>query len=678
MLDRKYLIFPIFLFLVLLPFSFFDSSDDIKPPILSDSTIGYYQSTTCEISLAEFYIKNFNQDLNIYFNNNDYADLKCFGKITGVDKLDNLYMVSIGTNTSINLILQSTIWLIFLIFIPRINSVDRGNHLSLKGIFFIPLLFIIQLLSENRFYSKTNIMHNSDFLLNNYYLIGSIIFLSLLSFLIYDLLKNRYLNLTNYLPYLFLIIGTYSGMNLNIYLIIFSFFGAQSVINERSINKIDILYFFMSFFWVYKIKPNEYFFDGDKLRGFTNSSYSLLSQIYWILVIYLFVKGLLFIVKESKNFLDNKIFMKNSLISGSLIVAFGFMGSISPLFNFFNFYIFGQNKRGMKEFTSIAGNTWRGFSASAESIGEFYGLALLIFFYFLIKNKMEIDKNYLILLIPVLYGLYRSNNFAAISSLFFISTFLFLINTNIYKRKKVFFIAGFIIMSIVGGLFYLSFTNYNFLSTELIYEATLHHDFYTDSNLDRSYVQIENKMIERDLKTMLYDERNYSKASSSYIFLVERLVGKFNIPLIPNIVAIVSTISLIINRTEMWGIFIAKYNPNFIETIFGTGPFQLNKYLYGHEIRLDVPDYKLQSLFLPHSSILDLLLFSGVVGVFLICGFIIYTFFKNKELSLFKILTFYLCINFLKSDSILYINSLILIFFVISHFYYIEKYSNNE
>ena len=56
-----------------------------------------------------------------------------------------------------------------------------------------------------------------------------------------------------------------------------------------------MLYFFMSFFWVYKIKPNEYFFDGDKLRGFTNSSYSLLSQIYWILVIYLFVFVFVFV-----------------------------------------------------------------------------------------------------------------------------------------------------------------------------------------------------------------------------------------------------------------------------------------------------------------------------------------------------------------------------------------------
>ena len=675
MIVKKYIPVFILFILIIFPFSFFDSSDDIKPPILSDSTIGYYQSTTCEISLAEFYIKNFDQDLNIYFNNNNYADLKCFGKITGLDKLDNSYMVSIGTNTSINLILQSTVWLIFLFFVPKINS---NNKLSIKAISIIPLLLIIQFHSEDRFYSKTNIMHSSELMVTNYYLIGNFIFLCLFSFLIYDLLKNRYLNITNYLPYLFLVVGTYSGMNLNLYLIIFSLFGAQSIVRDKSIKKIDIIYLFMGFFWIYNIDVNDYFFDGDKLRGFTNSSYSVLSQVYWVILIYLFLKGLLFVIKESRNYFDKKIFILNSLISASLVLILGVIGSISPIFNFFNFYTFGQNKRGMKEFTSIAGNTWRGFSASAESIGEFYGLVLLIVVYYLIKNKLELDNKYLILLIPVAYGLYRSNNFAAISSLIFISIFLLIIKTSVYRNKKSIFYSGFILLSFIGTLSYLYFADYNFLSTELIYEATLHHDFYSDQNLDKSYAQVEKKMIERDLNTLLYDERNFSKASNSYVFLVESFVGKFNIPLIPNFVAIISAISLIINRTEMWGIFIAKYNPNFTEAMLGTGPFQLNKYFYGHEIRLDVPDYKLQSLFLPHSSALDLLMFFGVIGVLLIGSFIIYIFFKNKEVSLFKILTFYLIINFIKSDSILYINSLILIVFVVSHLYYVEKISTND
>ena len=54
--------------------------------------------------------------------------------------------------------------------------------------------------------------------------------------------------------------------------LIFSLFGAQSIVRDKSIKKIDIIYLFMGFFWIYNIDVNDYFFDGDKLRGFTNSS----------------------------------------------------------------------------------------------------------------------------------------------------------------------------------------------------------------------------------------------------------------------------------------------------------------------------------------------------------------------------------------------------------------------
>ena len=414
------------------------------------------------------------------------------------------------------------------------------------------------------------------------------------------------------------------------------------------------------------------------MRGFTNSSYSFASQVFWIVIIYLLIKGLIFLVKESSEYLDIKKFIKNSLISGSLILVFGVVGSISPLFNFFNFYIFGQNKRGMKEFTSIAGNTWRGFSASAESIGEFYGLIILMIIFYFINNKNNLSTKHLILLIPVTYGLYRSNNFAAFSSLVIISLSLVVIKTNFYRRYRLYILSGVSALLFVSAFSYLYFSDYPFLSTELIYEATLHQNFYPDPNSDTSYYQVEKKMIERDLKTLLYDETNYQNASKSYIFLVESFTQTFNIPYIPHYLALISAVSLTINRTEMWGIFIAKYNPTFVEAVFGTGPFQLNKYLYDHDIKLDVPNAKLQSLFLPHSSFLDLLLFIGAGGVVLLGIFLIYLFLRNKNLSFYKIGSIYLLINILKSDSVLYINSFILILFIIINFYYLGNVKQNE
>ena len=673
--KNKVSIFFILTFIILAPFTFYDSGDEINPPVLSDSTIGYYQSTTCEISLIEFYIKNFNKNLNLYFNNNDYADLKCYGKITGLDKLGDSYMVSIGTNTSITLILQSTIWLIFVSLIPK---ADPNTKLSSKFLFCLPLLLIFQFFSEDRFYSKSNIMHNTEITFDNYYLMGNFIFLLLCSYLLFDILKNKYLNLTNYLPFIFLIVGTYSGMNLNFYLIVLSFFGIQNLVINKKIYLPDVIYFGISLIWLSNINSNNYFFDGDKLRGFTNSSYSFASQVFWIVMVYLLLKGLIFLIKESIEYFDIKVFINNSLISGSLILFFGVVGSISPLFNFFNFFIFGQNKRGMKELTSIAGNTWRGFSASAESIGEFYGLIILMIIFYFINSKNNLSTKHLVLLIPVAYGLYRSNNFAAFSSLIVISLSLFVIKTNFYRRYKIYVLLSASVLFLVLAFSYLYFADYPFLSTELIYEATLHQNFYPDPNSDTSYYQVEKKMIERDLKTLLYDETNYPNASKSYIFLVESFTQTFNIPYIPHYLAVVSAVSLAINRTEMWGIFIAKYNPTFVEAIFGSGPFQLNKYLYGHDIKLDVPNTKLQALFLPHSSFLDLLLFIGAGGVFLLGIFVIYLFLRNKNLSFYKIGSIYLLINLLKSDSILYINSFILIFFIIINFYYLENVKQNE
>ena len=114
----------------------------------------------------------------------------------------------------------------------------------------------------------------------------------------------------------------------------------------------------------------------------------------------------------------------------------------------------------------------------------------------------------------------------------------------------------------------------------------------------------------------------------------------------------------------MWGIFIAKHNPDLLEGYFGYGPLQLNEYLFEHKIRLDVPKNELLGLFLPHSSLLDVLIFSGFAGL----GLLIFVFLKTLKISLInysttKYLLIFLLINMLKSDSILYLNSFILLLF---------------
>ena len=447
------------LFLILIPFSLSDSSDEIEAQVLDNSTVGYYQSTTCEISLFEFLIKNSETDVEIYYNNNNYADVSCFGKITGLDLVNETFFVSIGTNTSINFLLQSCVWLILFLFIPK-N--DENKKINFRNALFLPFIFIIQYISENRFYDRTNILHSNLLTIDNYYLIGNFLFLFLLVFLFTDLFLKRIYNLTNYIPFVFLLIGTFSGMNLNFYMIVLSYFGLTNVFESKKFNYFDLIYSIFSIVWILNIKENDYFFDGDKLRGFTNTNYNFLSQIFWIVSIYLTIKGLIFLVEESKERFNLDIFKRNTIISSLLILIFGFIGSKFPIFNFYNFYIFGQNKRGMKSFESIAGNTWRGFSSSAESIGEFYAFTILLFFLVAIK-KNYFDRNiYTVLLVGAFYGLYRSNNFAATISVLIILSLMYLSKLKIFKNKNKLLILGLIFVLITGFLFYVQEKSYNF------------------------------------------------------------------------------------------------------------------------------------------------------------------------------------------------------------------------
>src|SRR6056300_1931258 len=101
-----YLVLTI-LIIGIIPFVIHDSSDNIEPKIINDSSIGYYQSTTCKISLSEVIFSNIGNTEKLYFNNNGYAGGECFGKVTGLDKVKDVFFVSIGTNTLFTFILQS-------------------------------------------------------------------------------------------------------------------------------------------------------------------------------------------------------------------------------------------------------------------------------------------------------------------------------------------------------------------------------------------------------------------------------------------------------------------------------------------------------------------------------------------------------------------------------------------
>ena len=477
------------------------------------------------------------------------------------------------------------------------------------------------------------------------------------------ILEKRIYQLINYIPFAFLLVGTFNGFNLNFYVLLFTLLGVNNL-SKRGFNSwFNKSYMLFSIFWLFSHKDSNTYFDTDKLRGLINSSNTLSSQIYWIVITGLVINGFYFLYLESE--INIKLLLRNFLITGTFVSFFGFLGSISNLFNFFNFYAFGQNKLGMRTFSSIAGNTWRGFSASAESLGEFYGFIILFYILCFFLNMTRIKYWDFPMLAVIAYGLFRSNNFAVIFS---ISLFVILIilqkKLNLKVSMRV-LIVSILTSTVLLATFIVSKYEYENLSSGLLYEASLHSNFYKDKSNYSKTILVTKFFEDGDLGT-LFNIENPENGSSLLRNLVKIYTPQIDIPLFPNIVTIASTTSILINRTEMWGIFIAKYSPSLVETFFGNGPYQLSNYLYFQEVRLDLPEEKLSSLFLPHSSLADLFIFTGLIGIFTFSYMTIRLIKKKSSNEAIKLLLIFLLINFLKSDSLLYVNSVMLLFLAFS------------
>ena len=654
--SRKYLyIGLIALSILVLPFSNLFSDNQFQAIEVNDSSIGYYQSTTCNISLLEVYLENIGNQKNIKYNNNNYAGIECFGKVTGLDKVNNIYIVSIGTNSNLTLVYQSIIWCLVLLLIKGKNNYE----INLLIIIPLCLLFTYQHISEGRFYSQINKYWDETLFYKNYYLITIFLSFYLILLFVSIFVDKKDSLLINYIPYIFLFVGTFNGMNFNFVVLILSYFGLKAIINREAFNLINLGYLSLSVFWLFSRRDVETFFDTDKLRGFINSSNNFPSLIYWSLLIWLVMNGLIYLYKVSE--ININLLKQNFLVSSTMVVSLGLLGAWSPVFNFFNYLTFGQNKRGINSINSVAGNTWRGFSSSAESIGEFYGFVILFLFILTYLKKIKLNTIDFLFIAVCIYGLYKTNNFAAALSLLLISSLIVLnhkiLNKTLLLRIKILFV----ILGVVLLFFLIQTLNYEYVSTELMYEASLHSNLFENLSSYSKSVEITNYFNEGQINSLLNLE-NKGKGSTTLI-LLSKIYNQsvFDVPIVPNFVSLISLISILINRTEMWGIFIAKYSPNLLEALFGNGPYQLNNYLFLQDITLDMPKEKLDSLFLPHSSFLDIIVFFGLIGFTFFIIYNLYLYLIKHKDSDYKYLLFFLIINFSKSDSLLYVSSVVLL-----------------
>ena len=655
------LLFLSILFLIVLIFPFWkESSNNIYPALVVDEfSVGYYQSTTCNISLFSVIKENFQNDENIYFNNNNYAGLECFGKVTGLDMVNDKFIISIGTNSNGTLLMQSFLWFVVLLGISKKLNLKKINFYFVA---ILTLFFTFQQFSEQRFYSQVNKYFNLSFEFNNFYLINIVLVIYIIFVFISIFLENNEEEIINYFPFMFLVIGAFNGFNLNFFSMVLSYLGLKSVLTKNYNTKFNLAYLFFIIFWLQTTNESSSYFDTDKLKGFINSSNNYYSKIYWIILFFFIANGFIYLYKVSN--INLNLLNRNFLLTANLLILFGIFGALFPFQNFLNYVIFGQNKRGTITLSSVDGNTWRGFSTSAESVGEFYGFVLLFFLILLITKKLEFDYKFIFLILLPIYGVYKTNNFAVVLSFLIISILILL---YVYRFKislsKIYYFVPFLAILISSYLF-IEKLGFEYVSSKLLYEASLHSNLFSNLSSEAKSLEITNYFNAREIEALINVD-NKDNGSSLLVYLAKLYnQTNFNFPFIPNFVTLVSFISIIINRNEMWGIFIAKYNPSTLEFLFGNGPNQLNNYLYNLKIRLDVPEYKVDSLFLPHSSLLDIFVFFGIVGIAIFLAYNIHIFCQKNVNNEFKYLLLYLLINILKSDSLLYLNSLVLLVFI--------------
>ncbi len=653
--SKKYLnsrnIKILFLFLLIIaPWSLKTNSDLIEVKKINDTNIGYYQINTCSMTLQEVFAKNIgNSDVIYKFDN--YSNIRCFGKVNGLDKVDGKYHVGIGTNLLINLILQSLFWLTLFSFLPQDKALKLNNKFLSIGL--VAFLNIIHFFGENNFYNLSSRNVDYEISLTNFFLLSLILIFILIGYFTFSIAEKVSSNLLTFFPFLFLINGTFNYSNINYILIIFSIYGIQNVLENKNLRKFNYTYVIFLIFWLFLQENNNYLFDVDKLRGFSNSSDSYLSNIYWFINFLLLINGVYFLLKKRKTKEIQNKFIMNFALSGALVLISGFIGSLSNVFNFLSYYYLGLNKRGMSQITSIEGNTWRGISPSAESIGEFYGIVIFLSLVYMIKNKNKNNILITLLLVINLIGLIRANNIAAVLTLFVI-VILYLMNLKLDLSFRTVTLVGIVIIPllITVGL-NLNNMSYESASRSLILDGLRYSNLY-ENELDRN-LKVERFFIEEDdLETIFLYPNNREKISSSFEFIINGYNNN-NIKFLPNYVSILSIFSLLINRSEKWGIFLSKYNPDFSEFLVGTGPLQFNKYFFGHNRN------NIEGLVLPHSSLLDILIFFGITGLLTFMFFLLRNLIKNNN---FKnpnwYILLFLSINILKSDSLLYIPPLIM------------------
>lgn len=664
--NTKNILIRTFVILFLIaPWFLQNSSSEIEAVKIDKQGSSFYQVNTCEYTIFDILKNNYNNN-NIILLPDTYSSIQCNAKINGVDYFNSGIKVYLGTNLNIDFLFQSLIWLFLIFLIPKSYN-RKFKYRNELPITIMVFLFCIHLFGERAFYNSFSKSYSNKLDFQNYFLYALLAGIVLVLIIFDDLLKDRFYNLINYFPFLFLFTGAYNTLNLNFFFLILVYIGLRLVF-ERGVNvKLTFIYLTLGIFYVNNAKNVYMNFDVDKLKGFINTSQSSASLIFWITSFYFLIVGIYAIIDESKEYLNIKLLKFNFLLSGGVLAILSVLSASSPFINFFSYYYLGLTKLGIKNFQSIEGNTWRGIAPSAEALGEYSAFIILFTILMSLYYRIRISKIELLLIILIFFSLLRSNNFAALVSLIAIIAIYFL-NDKIQSNKIK------ILVLVAASVFSLFFYNkyneysYEFTSNILLNEAV--NASIISDNLPGNQDGFTAADFS-NFEVFLEEPKEVTGLSSSLYYALNEYTNDGNIKFLPDSVALVSQISVPINRSEKWGIFLAKYNPSMIEFMIGSGPLQLSNYYLGHNSKYN------DGLVLPHSSLLDLQIFFGIFGLLSMLAYILYLLNQNRTDSIYVILLLFLLVNLIKSDSILYFSSFVL-FIVSLNFYKFKKNISNE
>ena len=357
LIKHQYIKYLFLILIIILPWTFYNADNNVSAEKIT-SDLSFYEINTCNVTLSNFLLNNTN---TIYQNHykfeaNSYSSIRCFGKITGVSQIGHDFVISVGTNSFLNLLFQGLFWTIIFGLIKKPNKdfvPSKLKHYS--AVLFTCIILCYLISTEPRYYEKTLYFLNLDN--TRSYLLLFLIFL-FISLNLIEVLNRRFYKLVHFLPISFLIIGTFAGFNINIYLIPCIYYGILSIFDEAINKKILLVLSILTFAWTINGIGGNFSFKPDKIRGFTSSFYDYDVVIAWSIIFFLCLFGMYYLTISTKNYVNFQDFKKNFLASTIPILIFGYLGANAPGLNFFSFYYFGQQKVTTTQINPLAFNEW--------------------------------------------------------------------------------------------------------------------------------------------------------------------------------------------------------------------------------------------------------------------------------------------------------------------------------